>query len=236
MSKARNTEVYAAFRACRLWRSAADDTIANLASAARVTTEPRGSLIITEGDPAERLAIVVEGKVRVYQLGADGRTFTFEVLSAGDALAAVAALAGTRYPANAETTTSAILAWVCREQVLELAASEPAVARDIISDLATRVVDFTSVVASLSLDVPARLARFLFGRALAGGTPTGEGLIVELGMSKTELAAALGTVPETLSRAFARLRDAGHITVRSRQVIIRDVGAIARLGAGYTEE
>jgi CRP/FNR family transcriptional regulator len=54
-------------------------------------------------------------------------------------------------------------------------------------------------------------------------------------MSKSELASSLGTVPETLSRALARLRDEGVLVVRGSEVVVLDVGALARLGAGYEE-
>jgi CRP/FNR family transcriptional regulator len=86
-----------------------------------------------------------------------------------------------------------------------------------------------------ALDVPGRLAAYLFQRSLAAGEATPEGLVVPLGMTKTELASSLGTVPETLSRAFARLRDDGVLAVRGTKVVVLDVGALARLGSGYGE-
>jgi CRP/FNR family transcriptional regulator len=104
--------------------------------------------------------------------------------------------------------------------------------RTLVTDLAERVVNLTAVASTLSLDVPSRLAAYLFQRALECGRTTPSGHVVELGMSKGELASALGTVPETLSRALARLRDDGVLVVRTRDVIVKDVGALARLGGG----
>lgn len=228
-------DVQAALRACLLWRAASDGAVARLSAAASADDVPRGARLVTAGDAATRLGVVVVGKARVYHLGADGRQIVFETLGAGEPLAAVAALAGTRYPANIDTTTPATVAWLDREEVLDLLDREPTVARSLVTDLANRLVGFTTMATTLSLDVPRRLARFLFLRALQAGSPTASGLLVDLGMSKTELAASLGTVPETLSRALARLREDGLIEVRARDVIVLDMGALAKLGEGYEE-
>jgi CRP-like cAMP-binding protein len=228
-------DVTAALRACRLWRGADEAAIERLAATARVESTPRGSLLACEGDPAERFGVVVTGKVRVYHLNADGRAITFETAGAGEPIAAVAALAGARYPANVEAATPVTVAWLDREALFDLMEEQPAVARAMVSDLATRVLDFTAVVTSMSMDVPSRLAAYLFQRSLAVGRTTPAGLLVDLGMSKAELASSLGTVPETLSRALARLRDDGVLEVRTRDVLVKDVGALARMGSGYSE-
>lgn len=228
-------DVWAALRECRLWRAANDDAITALASRATVRDEPRGAQLAVEGEPADAFGVVVTGKLRVYHLAADGKRFVFETIGSGEPVAAVAALAGGRYPANAETVTPATIAWLPREALMDLIGSEPDVAKGVIADLANRVVNFTSVVQSFSLDVPARLARYLFQRALAVGKPSPRGLELDLGMPKSELASALGTVPETLSRAFARLRDDGVLEVHGGTVTVFDVRALAELGSGYAE-
>ena len=228
-------DVWGALRSCRLWRDASDRRIAALARNATIREVTRGESLAVEGDIAESFGVVVSGRARVFYLGADGRQITFEELGVGEPLAAVAALAGGRYPANIDATTDGTVAFLRRETLFELLATEPVVSRNLIASLANKVVNFTSVIQTLALDVPSRLARYLFQRALASGTTTIEGLRVELGMSKGELASALGTVPETLSRAFARLKDDGILDVQGRTVIVYDVGALARQGSGYEE-
>jgi CRP-like cAMP-binding protein len=234
-STPRGPEVLAALRACRLWRAASDEAVARLASVAKVQDADRGAVLVQEGDPATRFGVVVCGRAKVYHAGADGRVLTFETAGTGDPIAAVASLAGTRYPATIEAATDITVAWLKREDIFALIASQPPVARSVIVDLAARVANMTAVATSLSQDVPARVAAYLFQRSLAVGHATVEGLVVDLGMTKAELASSLGTVPETLSRALARLRDDGVLEVRSRDVVVKDVGALARLGSGYSE-
>lgn len=228
-------DVWGAFRSCRLWRVASDDAVAQLARTARVADVARGTQLAVEGDPADEFGLLVTGKARVFYLGADGKQLTFEVLEAGDPLAAVAALAGSRYPANIDAATPATVAYASAEALFAMVQSEPEVARSLIADLARRVVNFTSVVASLSMDVPARVARYVFQRALQSGRPSAEGLEVELGMKKGELAMALGTVPETLSRAFSKLKDDGVLEVHGQTVTILDMRALATRSSGYED-
>lgn len=228
-------DLWAALRTCRLWHGASDRGVEKLARTATVRDMERGEMIAAEGDLADGFGVLVSGRARVFYLGADGKQITFEELGTGDAPAAVAALGGGRFPANIEATTAGTIAWMPRESLYALLAEEPTVARTLVAMLASKVVNFTAVVQTLALDVPSRLARYLFQRALAVGETTPEGLRVDLGMTKSELAAALGTVPETLSRALARLRDDDVLDVQGRVVVVYDVGALARMGSGYEE-
>ncbi len=229
------SDVRAALRACRLWRTASDEAVDDLAGRATVRDVARGTVLATEGEAAGSFGVLVTGKARVYYLGADGRQITFEVVETGQPIAAVAAMAGSRYPANIETTTPATIAWLPQEALFDLLEREPRVARTIVSELAGRLVNFTAIVQTLALGVPSRLAGYLFQRVLSTGKPSARGLEVDLGMPKGELAVALGTVPETLSRAFSRLRDEGIVEIHGRRVTVLDVRALATMGSGFRE-
>lgn len=224
--------MWSALRGCRLWHTASDEGVVGLAAGARVEDVARGSILAVEGQPAEELAVVVAGRLRVFYLGADGKQITLETAEASEPVAAVAALAGSRYPANIDAATPATVVKIGGEALYSLLKAEPDVARALIGDLASRVVAFTSVVQTLALDVPNRLAGYLFQKALSSGRAVPGGLEVELGMKKNELAMALGTVPETLSRAFAKLRDDGVLELGGSSVTILDVRALAALSGG----
>lgn len=235
MSDTPRSPLWTALRACRLWRTASDEAIDALAEKASARTVSRGALLASEGDSSDTFMVVMSGKVQVVNQMADGRRLTLETFESGDPVAAVASLAGTRTPFNVEAATDATIATLPRAALFELLAHEPEVAAGLIADLAARVIHFTAVVQGLSMSVPARLARYLFQRSLSAGRPTQRGLEFDLGMAKSELATALGTVPETLSRAFAKLRDEEVADVHGQNVIVLDVRALASLGSGYDD-
>lgn len=229
-------DVWAAFRGCRLWRTASDYSVAELAGRAKIQDVARGTQLAHEGEHADRFGLVVCGRARVFHLGADGRQITFETIGAGQPFAAVGALASSRHPANIEATTPATVALLPAEALFDLLDVEPQVARTLVADLANRVVNFTTVVTTLALDVPSRVARYVFQRALTSGRPTPRGLELPLGMKKGDLAMALGTVPETLSRAFAKLAAEGILEVHGQLVTVLDMRGLAAMSSGYTEE
>jgi CRP/FNR family transcriptional regulator len=233
--RAKMSDPLDAIRACRLWRDAGERSLARLSERARMERADRGRLLVAEGDPADRFGLIAEGRVRVFHLAADGRRFAYDDLEAPEPFAVPAVLSGGRYPASVEAATPVTIVWLTREALFEMLETEPGVVRGVVADLARRVVDLTSVAQSFSMDVPARLARFLFERALSGGQRTESGLLVDIGMSKAELAESLGAAPETLSRSLARLKGQGLIEVDGREVRLLDVGAIVRLGSGYEE-
>jgi CRP-like cAMP-binding protein len=228
-----NDAVAEALCRMRLLRRASPAGVATLASRSTLRVFARGEVIVEQGAPATGGGVLVSGRLSVYHLGPDGRRLVFETAGPDEPVALVAALAGSRYPAWIEAMRPSTVAWFDREALYGLMDAEPAVSRSIVADLADRVVAFSSVATALSLDVPARVARFVFQRSLAVGTPSPDGLVVDLGVTKTELAASLGTVPETLSRALARLKDEGLLDVRGRRVLVLDVGGLARRGEGY---
>lgn len=230
------TDVWTAFRGCRLWLPASDAAVTRLARSARIDTVARGTHLATEGDAASEFGLVVTGKARAFYLGADGRQITFETITAGQPFGVVEALAGSRYPANIDAATPTTVARASAESLYALLDAEPRVARTLISDLASKVVDFTTVVATLSLDVPSRVARYVLHRVLKEGRSTPRGLEVTLGMKKGDLAMSLGTVPETLSRAFARLASDEVLEVSGQQVTVLDMRALAALSSGYDAE
>jgi CRP-like cAMP-binding protein len=175
--------------------------------------------LFLEGDQARGLYVVISGRVKVFKLSPKGREQTLMIMGPGEPVGEVAVLSGEAYPANAETLESSEALYIPRQAFLDLVSREPEVAMRLLSALSARLRSFASLIEDLSLrDVAERLAAYLLSVAPEGDSEQ----VVDLGVSKAQLSAAVGTVPETLSRAFQQLSRSGAVETRGRKVHIKD--------------
>lgn len=182
--------------------------------------------VFLQGDRAEGLHIVLSGRVKVFKLSPKGREQTLMVMSSGDPVGEVAVLSGESYPASAETLEPSETFYIPRQAFLDLVSREPEVAMRLLATLSARLRSFASLIEDLSLrDVSERLAGHLLSLSTAGVSQE----LIELEVSKTQLSAAVGTVPETLSRAFQQLARTGAVETRGRKVLIKDRALLERV-------
>ena len=125
---------------------------------------------------------------------------------------------GGDYPAHAEVVQDATLLAVSRRTLREAVAADPDLAMGMLAVLSAKLHEFASLIEHLSLrEVPERLAGALLEMSAVTGART-----FQLQQTKRQLAAQIGTVAETLSRALAKLKSSGLIDVRGSQITILD--------------
>jgi CRP/FNR family transcriptional regulator len=207
--------------------------LAALAAVVTVRELPKGTALFEEGEEAKGLFLVAEGKLKVFKATPDGREQILHFIFPGETFAEVALFAGKAYPASAQTLEPSRVLFVPRDGFFGLLRKRPEITNRLLAGMALWVRRFTDLLAEYAKAVPSRVAGYLLAealrqqpRALADGTR------VRLAVNKGELASHLGTVPETLSRAFARLRDEGLIEVEEREIVIRDLAGLRDLAAG----
>ncbi len=192
----------------------------------------RNQPIFSEGEKATGLYIVVSGSVKIYKLSFDGKEQILHILGPGEPFAEVAVFAGTTYPANAITMEKSRVFFIPRQSFIELIASYPSLAMSMLATLSFRLRQFAGMIEALSLkEVPGRLATHLL---LLSDQNKGAAKI-ELTIAKTQLAAYLGTIPETLSRILSKLVKAGYIESEGSQITIMDRDGLQDLAEGVTK-
>jgi Crp-like helix-turn-helix protein len=105
-----------------------------------------------------------------------------------------------------------ILACFCREH--------PDVGLKVIAVVGSRLRRLVGIIEELSFTtVRQRLIALVLRLAQADGTPSKEGIRVELAKSHQDLAAELGTVLELVSRNLSRLQAEGFLDVEGRKIV-----------------
>lgn len=180
----------------------------------------KGELVFSEGDKGDGFYIVAEGKVKVFKMSSEGKEQILHIFGPGEPFGEVPVFSGKSFPASALTLAKSRLLFFPRKAFVELLAADPSLSLNMMAVLAMRLRQFAAQIESLSLkEVPGRLAAYLVFLSEEQNTPNA----VTLTISKGQLASLLGTIPETLSRIFAKMTGKGLIRVNGRNIELVDV-------------
>lgn len=198
-----------------------------LAAAAALHEYESGELLFRNNEKAEGFFVICSGEVEVFRAGAGGREQILHIIEAGELCGEVPVFHGGRFPASARARCAVQALYLPSAEFFELALEQPQILLEMLAMLCMRMRHFASLISDLSLkDVTARLAGYIIGK-----TPAGAGGF-SLDCPKSELAARLGTIPETLSRSLNRLKSAGAITLSGDRIKVTDAGKLESLAHG----
>jgi CRP-like cAMP-binding protein len=203
-------------------------SLEEVASAATLRAVAKSEIIFHEGDIAQAFFIVASGKVKIFKLSADGKEQILMIASPGNSFAEAALFSGGQYPASAQALEDSELIVISREKFVRLLGKNPDLAVNLIARLSELLRKMTSLVEELSLtDVTTRLAHRIV--SMVEENETCRRPIVTLAEKKTVLASQLGTIPETLSRSFARLSKEKVIAIDGARIEILDLKKLREL-------
>jgi CRP/FNR family transcriptional regulator len=199
--------------------------LASLAEIAVLKRVKAGETLFEAGQPGTHFYAVVTGKVRVYRAAPSGKEQILHVFGAGEAFAEVPVFEGKTYPASAQALEDSLLVSITRKGFAEVLRKDPELALGVMALLSARLRAFVTQIAQLSLkEVPERLAGYLL---LLRASQSSDDLTLDL--PKGQIAAYLGTIPETLSRALKKLAEQGLIETTGNRVRLLDAEALAEL-------
>ena len=189
----------------------------------------KGEVLFAEGEPGDRMYVIVEGKVKLGQTSVDGRESLLAVLGPAEMFGELSLFdPGTR-TSTATALTDAIVLGLGNDQLRPWLAGRPEVAAALLQALARRLRRTNEAMADLVFsDVPGRVAKALMELGEKFGTITPDGLMVTHDMTQEELAQLVGASRETVNKALADFAQRGWIRLVSRQVLILDVERLGK--------
>jgi CRP/FNR family transcriptional regulator, dissimilatory nitrate respiration regulator len=161
-------------------------------------------VLFMEGFRGDHFYLLLEGSVKVVKTGYDGRESIIRFIQPGEVFAEAIILGQTEYPAGAIALSPSRVLEINRLDFLRLFDHE-SLREEFIKSLIRKLFYLTSRVHYLSsFDVEERFFKFLLERF-------GQHESYEITIAKRDIATAIGTVPETLSRLISRLKNQGDI-------------------------
>jgi CRP-like cAMP-binding protein len=207
-------------------------TVEQLDAIARIVSDKeykKGQIIFSEGDEGEGFYLVISGRVKVYKLSPEGKEQIMHIFGPGKPFAEVPVFGGSRYPANAEAMDRCKLFFFPKKAFISLIQENPSLSMNMLASLSQRLKQFSNLIETLSLkEVPGRLASYLLYLSDKNGSIDE----FKLDIAKSQLASLLGTIPETLSRIFAKMGSRELVRINGPQITILDRTGLEDLAEG----
>ncbi|MEV4136114.1 Crp/Fnr family transcriptional regulator [Dactylosporangium sp. NPDC049742] len=216
-------------RSTDLFRSVDPDSAAALAQEFERVDADRGTVLFTEGDPGDRLFIVLSGKVKLSRRSRDGREGLMALLGPTDHFGDFELLDGGPRVAAATVVSDARLAVLPKTVLDRWIAHHPHVAEQLLRVIARGIRGHRAAVDDrLFSDVPGRVAGRLVQLAQRFGVAEDGATRVVHDLTQTELAQFVGASRESVNKVLAEYAARGWVRLEHKCVVILDNAPLAR--------
>jgi CRP-like cAMP-binding protein len=201
------------------------DLINRLIAPATALTLKHSECLYHQGDIAAAFYIVVEGWIKLYRITMGGEEAIIHVLTKGESLPESAALTGAHHAATAEAISDVRIVRIPSDHLVRCIREMPDIAIAMIASSSRRLQRLVQDIEHLKAQTGIqRVAEFLASLCPEGAGPH----VITLPYDKTLIAGRLGLKPESLSRAFAKLRGVG-VQIHASHVVVNEVSKLRRL-------
>jgi len=215
-----------------LFKNLSDDELKELENYTTTAMFRKKEDIFTEGDAPEWFYIVTTGKVKVTKISHDGKEIILEIISPHDIFGGVAVLRNIPYPANAVAMEDSEILKISRKNLMRLVDRFPNLMYFIALQLGDRMKSSFDSLKNIALErVEARIAALLLKLGNKVGVETKEGLMIDMRLTKQDVADMVGTTVETSIRTFSKFKKEGLVTDSDGKIIIKDRERLAALSS-----
>ena len=187
--------------------------LTQIASLLQEETFKKDDYLFFEGDPANWLYIVSQGKVRLVKYSSNGKDILLEVLFIGEMFGGVAIFDKDTYPASAQAMEMVTVLKMTKKDFFEFIARYPAMAVDTVVHLGKRLREAHNMMRSLAVErVEKRIAAILTRLAGKIGEPYDSGIKLDIHLTRQDIADMVGSTVETTIRTMSRFKKDGIVT------------------------
>ena len=200
---------------------------------ARSLRVPKDKAVFEQEEEAHSFFLLVDGHVRVVQTTPDGQQIIVRYISPGELMGIAHAIGRKTYPASAFAVVDCVvLAWPGHLWP-EFAASFPAFGANTYKTVGTRLQETQARVVELSTEqVQHRVAHALLKLVNQAGKRTEDGILIDLPLSRQDIAEMTGTTLHTVSRLLTSWEEKGLVKSGRQKVTVTDPHRLFLLAEG----
>ena len=196
---------------------------------------PKGSTLFIEGQPANGIYMLCQGRVKLSTCSRDGKIIILRIAEPGEVLGLSATVSGSVYEATAEVLDSCQVNFVRKDDFLRFlqqnAEAGFSAAKQLSRNYHTAFTQICSL--ALSSSVADKLAKLFLGWCEGASSSNGS-VHLKITYTHEEIAEMIGTSRETVSRLLKDFRDRKLITLKGSDLIVHDVEKLeAAIGVRY---
>lgn len=167
----------------------------------------KNTMLFMEGDPGESFYYIKSGKIKVFRTYEDGREHILHILGEGGIFGEATLFSSIPYPASASVYEDAVIGIIRNNELEELVTKNSVLSLELVKLLAFKLVQAQQKIRELTFnDVFSRTASQLLKLAGEHGRSDGSGIVIDIRISRQELAEMAGTTRETVSRVISRFK------------------------------
>jgi len=188
-----------------------------------------------QGDPAECMFVLLEGRVKLSQVGSDGQQVLIRVITPVTLFALVAITPAEEYLVSAQAAEDCLALFWKGEELIEVVNRIPQISQNAMGIMAERLMEIQERFRQVTTQrVEQRLAHTLFRLAAQSAKKVDEGVLIDLKLTRQDLAEMSGTTLYTASRILKQWEKKGIVLAGREKVIICNPNEMARI-AEYDE-
>jgi CRP-like cAMP-binding protein len=169
-------------------------------------------VICHSGEPAERFFVVADGRVKLLHHSLTGRDILLDLLTPGEFFGAFSGQGDDAYPETAQAQSPCCILVIGRDTFQQIIKRHPTVALNVIDIMAKRLQTANERVHQLSaLPVDGRIASILLMLGNKFGEKREVGWLLQVPLSRDDLAGMTGTTTESASRVMSQFQKDGLI-------------------------
>lgn len=180
--------------------------------------------LYTAGDVAEHLYVMAAGRAKVSRPTPNGQDVVVDLLAPGDLFGGMHTLGQPTYPETVRALTTTCALRIDTRAFRDVMTQHPEVALRVVDDVTALLAQARAdVTAQSTATVAQRVATTLLRLAEKFGQDSSSGAtLIQLPLSRTDLAGMTGSTPESVSRVMSQLRKDGIIDSGRRWTAILD--------------